>query len=125
MSEVHEDVSDTEQGRQPRKGVDTALERMLAVDVHVALERHDRVRVRAGRREGRMTLSADELVHAVKGSERGDLHLASSGRGDKATQGGGGSVEMKGRHAHDIEVTGATRPGQYGHPHSRVRPASV
>ena len=93
--------------------------------MQVALERDDRVGVRAGRGERRVALAAHELVHAVEGGERGDFHQASLGRGNEASQGRGGGVSMESRHVHENDGTFVRHPTQCGYPHFAVRVACV
>ena len=111
--EVENHVRDAEERRKRGHGVGGMLERLLAENMQVALERDDRIRVRAGGGESCTPTAADQLVDAVQRHERGALHQASMGRGHEASEGGG---ESEGSHVH------ATRLGSQAIPHSAVTP---
>ena len=99
--EVQSDVRDPEQRREGWHPVSGPLNRALAEEVQMALERDDSIRVLAGHAESRVTLAAHDLVEAVETDDRGDLHQSSVGGGREAPE---GRETVEGRHAHGSKL---------------------
>jgi len=81
--------------------VSRVLNRALAEEMQVALERDDSVGVVAGNGQGRIPLAAHDLVEAVEAEDRGDLHQSSVGGGREAPEGG---ETVEGRHVHGSKL---------------------
>ena len=99
--EVQGDVGDPEQRREGRDPVSRLLNRSLAEEVQMALERDDPVRVLAGHTKTRVTLATHDLVEAVETDDRGDLHQSSVGGGREAPE---GRETVEGRHVHGSKL---------------------